>query len=444
MSAYESTRREIEQKSAKVREALFEHISEGGRLVVVKAPPGSGKTHLLLESVAHARSKRKLRAAIACQTNTQADDICKRLARDYPDVEVVRFAAGGSSPVDFGSNIIWETKTDDLPLGPCVVVSTSAKWGLVNIRTPFDVLFVDEAWQMAWKDFMLLGQVAGRFVLIGDPGQIPPVVTIEVKRWETSPRPPHRPTPEVILASPELEPLLLELPATRRLPHDSAQLIQTFYDFPFGSFSGPGERAVLTDRKGSAGIDRALNLLAETSAVGLTLPTPDGGPPMEKDDALAKVAVDVVKRLLDAAPRLQCSGKSEPIAPEHVGISATHRVMNTAIDLALPRRLRGVVQVDTPERWQGLERPVMIAIHPLSGVISPSEFSLETGRMCVMVSRHQGGLIVLSRDHVADTLEEFIPSATQAVGRADLTGRGHVVHREFWGSLGATDRIIPV
>jgi hypothetical protein len=444
MSAYESIRRDIEHKSGKVQAALFEHISEGGGLVVVKAPPGSGKTHLLLESVVHARRKRKLRAAIASQTNSQADDICKRLARDHPDVEVVRFAAGGSSPVDFGPNIAWETKTDDLPLGPCVVVSTSAKWGLVNITTPFDVLFVDEAWQMAWKDFMLLGQVAGRFVLIGDPGQIPPVVTIEVKRWETSPRPPHRPTPEVILASPELEPLVLELPATRRLPHDSAQLIQTFYDFPFGSFAGPGERAVLTDRNGSAGIDRALNLLAKTSAVALTLPTPDGGPPMERDDALAKVAVDVVKRLLDAAPQFQRSGNSAPIGPENVGISATHRVMNTAIDLALPRRLRGVVQVDTPERWQGLERPVMIAIHPLSGVISPSEFSLETGRMCVMVSRHQGGLIVLSRDHIADTLEAFIPSATQAVGRADLTGRGHVVHHEFWGSLRGSDRVIAI
>lgn len=442
MSAYEATRREIEQKSTEVRGSLFEHISGGGRLVVVKAPPGSGKTYLLLESVVHARRKRKLRAAIACQTNTQADDICRRLARDYSDVEAVRFAAGGSAPVNFGPSIAWETKTDDLPLGPCVVVSTTAKWGLVNIRTPFDILFVDEAWQMAWKDFMLLGQVAGRFVLIGDPGQIPPVVTIEVKRWETSPRPPHRPTPEVVLASSELDALVLELPATRRLPHDSAQLIQTFYDFRFGSFSGPGERAVLTDHKSSTGIDRALGLLAETSTVGLTLPTPDGGPPMEKDDALAKAAVDVVRRLLDAAPRLLSSGKSEPIAPEHIGISATHRVMNTAIDLALPRRLRGIVQVDTPERWQGLERPVIIAIHPLSGVTRPSEFNLETGRMCVMASRHQGGLIVLARDHVGDTLEEFIPSATQAVGRPDLTGRGHVVHREFWGTLKSTDRII--
>ncbi len=57
---------------------------------------------------------------------------------------------------------------------------------------PFELLFVDEAWQMAWCDFMLLQQVASKFVLIGDPGQIPPVVTIPTQRWETSPRAPHR------------------------------------------------------------------------------------------------------------------------------------------------------------------------------------------------------------------------------------------------------------
>jgi hypothetical protein len=43
--------------------------------------------------------------------------------------------------------------------------------------------------RFVWADFMLLGQVAERFVLIGDPGQISPVVSVNVSRWETSPRP---------------------------------------------------------------------------------------------------------------------------------------------------------------------------------------------------------------------------------------------------------------
>ncbi len=125
----------------------------------------------------------------------------------------MRFAAKAASPRALGR--IWETKSSELPAHPAIVVATVAKWGLVNLDRPFEVLFVDEAWQMSWADFMPLGQVSGRFVLIGDPGQIPPVVSIEVQRWETSPRAPHMPTPEVILADPTIHPLLESIETCR-------------------------------------------------------------------------------------------------------------------------------------------------------------------------------------------------------------------------------------
>jgi hypothetical protein len=175
------TRRQLDAKVEAVRETLLELVAKRERLAVVKAPPGSGKTYLLIQAVHHARQRRQ-RVAVACQTNAQADDVCRRLSRDYPTVAVVRFAGGGNQEVDLGRTVTWTTDKRDLPPGPCVVVGTTAKWGLVEIEDPFDVLLVDEAWQMAWKDFMLCGQVAERFVLIGDPGQIPPVVTLDVSR----------------------------------------------------------------------------------------------------------------------------------------------------------------------------------------------------------------------------------------------------------------------
>lgn len=45
----------------------------------------------------------------------------------------------------------------------------------------------------------------------------------------------------------------------------------------------------------------------------------------------------------------------------------------------------------------------MIAVHPLSGVLRPSAFDLETGRLCVMASRHLAGMVVLGRDHLGLT-----------------------------------------
>jgi hypothetical protein len=100
------------------------------------------------------------------------------------------------------------------------------------------------------------------------------------------------------------------------------------------------------------------------------------------------------------------------------------------------------VSIDTPERWQGLERPIMIVVHPLSNVTDPSDFDLETGRLCVMASRHQVGLIVITRDHVGASLEEFIPQASQAPGLPDVVGRGHFAHARFWNDLVEDQRMV--
>jgi hypothetical protein len=52
-----------------------------------------------------------------------------------------------------------------------------------------------------------------------------------------------------------------------------------------------------------------------------------------------------------------------------------------------------------------------------------------------MASRHQVGLLVVSRDHVGQTLDDHIPSAEQAPGLPDVTGRGHDQHLRFWKRL---------
>ena len=73
----------------------------------------------------------------------------------------------------------------------------------------------------------------------------------------------------------------------------------------------------------------------------------------------------------------------------------------------------------------------------------PSAFDLETGRLCVMASRHQSALVVLARDHIGSTLADSVPSAGQAPGRPDTVGRGHDAHIRFWTALESQDRIRP-
>lgn len=430
--------REITEKVDLVHAQLTEQVLGGGKLAIVKAPPGSGKTYLLLQAAVKAL-KKKMRVAVATQTNTQADDICRRL--DELRVPSIRFASSSRPVENLGPTVTWETKAGNLPASPCIAVGPSAKWGLVGNLQPFDVVFVEEAWQLAWSDFMLLRQVAERFVLIGDPGQVPPVVATDVSRWVTAPRPPHEAAPEVLIEE-GIESLRLSLPATWRLPADTVRLIDSFYDFRFGAVAQPGERVVEAGGRSKDAADKALDLLREGSTVGYTLPTPEDGPPLDCDEEMAEEAVRVAARLLERKTTCVIDGERRPLEPTEIGLCATHRIMNGAMEMRLPAGLKDLVQVDTPERWQGLERKVLIMVHPLSGVVTPSDFDLETGRLCVMASRHRAGLIVLTRDHLSETLEEFLPRAEQPVGRPDVAGRGHARNLAFWKALENANRVV--
>jgi len=419
----------IDAAYAELQRTLVGALGGGCRLAVVKAPPGSGKTHTLVE-VLSALVARGMRIAVAAQTNSQADDICRRWVAAHPEVAVTRFTSRALAPgVDLPPEVWQVSERSALTLGPGVTVATTAKWSLTDVASPYDLLAIDEAWQMGWADLMQCALISGSFLMIGDPGQIPPVVTIDVRRWETSPRAPHLPAPDVVLAEPQLraECLLGSLPACRRLPHEAVDFVRPFYDFAFHAYVRPGARAVETDAHWGAPLERGL-------PVALTLPTPAHGPPAEVDQALAEMAARVVVDLLEEGALVRSGGEVRPLAASDVGVTSSHRVMNAALAGALGP-WANAVRVDTPERWQGLERPVMVAVHPLSGVSRPSAFDLETGRLCVMASRQTAGLILLTRDHVGQTLRSFVPSAGQAPGRPDVVGRGHDAHLRFWEML---------
>ncbi len=432
-----------------VVKSLRAFVAGSGSIAVVKAPPGSGKTYTLVESLEAAISRRR-RVVIAAQTNNQVDEICERIAARYTEQTVVRFSGSGHQrPEGTNEQITYVDNKRSIPDGPIVMVATVMKLALSKFDGDFDILLVDEAWQMAWADFLPVRHVADRYVFIGDPGQIPPTVAIDVDRWESSDHPPHRATPTMILSNPALEGLRTELrlPTCRRLPHDSVGLVNAFYDFDFGSDAKPGERFIRPTRNVrangpvAASVDSALSAMGAgspswTTAI-LQMPTPEGGLPVGTDLELARFTAGVVARLLErrceVATEASETRRPRALRPADIGVVSTHNLMNTAIQNEL-RALSSkfsTIRVTTPERWQGLEKPVMVAVHPLSGVVSPSSFDLETGRLCVMASRHQSACFFVTRDHVTSTLDDHLPVADQALGCADTVGKGHALHRDF-------------
>lgn len=64
------------------------------------------------------------------------------------------------------------------------------------------------------------------------------------------------------------------------------------------------------------------------------------------------------------------------------------------------------VTVDTANRLQGREYDVTVILHPLSGRPDATAFHLETGRLCVLASRHRHACIVVARAGIAELLDE--------------------------------------
>ena len=435
----------------KKADAVHQHIVEGfldeKKLAVIKAPPGSGKTFMLLRILA-SLVESNWRVAIATQTNTQAEDLIRQLSQHevLQNFSIARLGASGSvAPDGFPTNAQWIHDPFEADEGPGVVVSTAAKWASLRDNPGFDLFAIDEAWQMKWADMMRCSAVSDRYLLIGDPGQIPPVTSVDVARWGTSHRPPHKAVPEVALEEFLDEAMTDELPAVRRLPNASVDYVKPFYDFDFDSYAEPEDRAISFGLLPQNPFSKVILGFSTFEPQLLTVPTPEDGPPIETDSEVAQAIKSLVDQMLTSNVEIALAPGQQPrpITQHDIGVSATHRAM-----LGMIRKTLGTdlphIRVDTPERWQGLQMPFMIAVHPLSSALNPSDFDLQTGRLCVMASRHQIGLVLISRDHIFETLADTVTFATQAPGQPDETGRGREAHDALLTLLSERNRVVAI
>jgi hypothetical protein len=433
---------------------------------IIRAAPGSGKSRALLR-IAKRFLDEGMLVAIATQTNNQALDLCAKWQKEFPQqaTSLVRFASTlieKPKKAKYG----WVTDSNLLPETASLVVSTAAKWGQsfrVNNERNFFVVLVDEAYQMPWSTFLQVSNLAPRFALIGDAGQIPPVVPVDARRWETSPVPPHWSSPETFAvrgSSPKVS--FDSLDVVWRLPFESIEYIKGFYDdrgIAVREQARPRERELtFTPASGSdphtAGIHKAKFGLP----VVFEIDNDENGPPLDRDLGIASEIREFILTLFRGNPTckyLELAGgewvpQEKDLELADIAICSTKRATNALIEKEVSKALlqlkaegnrvgyeKGGIKVDTPERLQGLERRVFIAVHPLTNVTHPSEFDLETGRLCVMASRHQNALFIFSRSHVRPMLDTANIVSGHAPSRRDLTGHGVRNHKQFLDDLAA-------
>ncbi|MGW7491760.1 AAA domain-containing protein [Streptomyces sp. NPDC054786] len=403
--------------AAAATEAILHDTLHGSRRgVVVDSPPGAGKSTLVV------RAARELAAAgrplmVIAQTNAQVDDLVLRLAEKDPELPVGRLHS--SEPGAFDPALAelpavrTSAKAADLA-GMDVIVSTAAKWAYTKVDEPWRHAIVDEAYQMRSDALLSVAGLFERALFVGDPGQLDPFSVVGAEQWAGLAYDPSASAVSTLLAhNPDLP--QHRLPVSWRLPASAAPLVSAaFYPYtPFRSGTGHGDRRLAFGVPGDgSGVDRVLDEAAE-SGWGL-LELPARRTPRTDPEAVRAVA-RVVRRLLDrggaATSEVQRDADGGPAVPvpltaARIAVGTAHRDQAAAVRAALAELGVSGVAVDTANRLQGREFDVTVVLHPLSGRPDATAFHLETGRLCVLASRHRHACIVVCRAGVADLLDE--------------------------------------
>jgi energy-coupling factor transporter ATP-binding protein EcfA2 len=389
--------------AATVIEAVLKDLATSGhRGVVVDSPPGAGKSTLVV------RAAGVLAAAgdpliIVAQTNEQVDDLIARLGVASPALSVGRLSAVDylpSSRVREHPRCRVAAKVGDLG-DPSVTIGTAAKWATVTEGTwPWAI--VDEAYQMRSDALLRVASRFARALFVGDPGQLDPFSTVEVDRWTGLSWDPMQSAVAVLLRhNPSLP--VHRLPVSWRLPFSAAPVVASaFYPFTgFRSGTGPGDRTLSFATPASSPLDSVLDIAAST---GWGLHELPARCTVRTDAEAAAACALLADRALSRGAVTVSESGSGPLTADRIAIGAAHRDQAAAIRSFLPPSAAGVT-VDTANRLQGREYDLTVVLHPLSGRQDATAFHLESGRLCVLTSRHRHACVVVARAGIADLLD---------------------------------------
>ena len=368
----------------------------GEAATVVESPPGAGKTSLVTTVASHLATRAGLRVAISAQTNAQALDLANRIAAatDACRITLLTRSEQKARPGGLAANVDWAAKAGKLADG--VVVATTARWQWITTTTwRADLLIADEAWQMTWADYGALNPVAPQALLVGDPGQIAPVTTGDTTRWRRYRAAPQSPAPEALIATRGGEVCRLRLPWTWRLGPATTALIQPLYRFGFDS-ARPASALYLPDAT-----DPEPEVTARTV-------TSYGG---VDDPAIADAVAGRVRELIGARI-VADDGTARTLDDHSIGVECAHVSQATAVAARLGDHPG--VMIDTAERHQGLEHDAVVLWLPVAGPRTLSGFALDTGRLCVGLSRHRSHLTIVARHDTRTLLDTFGPGIDPA------------------------------
>lgn len=346
--------------------ALWE-IWRGTPSVVVSSPPGAGKTTLVAELVDRLVSDAHLKVVVAAPTRAMCRSLAIRFTERMPEAAVHLAGSAFKDMAGLGPNVLVDdSRASQAWNRSSAAFSVRTLASAASYPPECDVLVVDEAYQATMSQVAAAAGNAAQVLLIGDPGQILPVITVDTSPWEGLASPPHERAPECFLRRSDC--VALNLPATYRLGQATTSVVGRLYDFDFDSrrppvrLEGVGELSTLV-------LDPS-DLLSDPVAMV----------------AVADAACSMVGR------RATFAGGSARLGPDDVVVVAARNEQVTALSAILTSRGQGGIKVGTADRVQGGQWAAVVALDPLFGAPGVSEHSASLGRLCVMLSRHYASL----------------------------------------------------
>lgn len=418
--------------------------------ILLKAAAGAGKSYVLKRLVGDALAHpRCLRVAVVAFTNKQTHPLAvslgKALGRDRVCLRVSKAAfATVSDEVETYATIAGSSK--DIPDTASVVISTVHMLGATgelgrmesalggkaaNDDSVYDVLFVDEAWQIPHHLFDSVTRAAPIWVGVGDVGQLPPL-EIGSNPWRGDERyNPYRAWPTDY--DDDARTWSAALPAVWRPSASQLTLWRAFYP-EWGELdcvAGPGDRQI-----GLGAMEQpAADVWHQVATGEPTLLEIDGLPPADAADVDVPL-LDAVEAMLDellgeglvlrsrrfdddATPSTMATPdefrsvalRERSDDPLIVVLATRNQLVDDAAEMV--ERLRAkhhLADTDlvssTVDSYQGQTNGITIAIHPLTGASKLDEFNSAFGRLAVTCTRATHGLLLVSRSGLDRLLNE--------------------------------------
>ncbi|MEO1149924.1 MAG: AAA domain-containing protein [Pseudomonadota bacterium] len=416
------------------------------RVQLLQGPPGTGKTVTTGASVI-IRCIANLNAGdvvlVSANTHTAVDTIIERIAAyvptllaearrqglTTPNISVAKVHSNDAPEDEITISHIKATscirKVNQLrrdavliiggttPAMLKMVAELSTKKPYVDEPGGFDasMLIVDEASMMVFPHFLALATVVredAEIMLAGDNRQLAPIVAHD---WENEDRPPsqlYQPfrsaydaVRRIIIESeiPETQARLSQLTFTLRLPPLIRNLISRIYR-DLDNIELEGNEAL--DVPDTADVDELedWNLLWQ-SPHSLLLVTHN-----ERNSRQSNaIECDIIEGMIDG---------NQALAPNSIAIITPHRAQRAMLRERLQRFAHAVTIIDTVERLQGGERPIIIVSATASdpnAISNAANFILNLNRANVAFSRAQERLIVVCAstliDHIPSELEDY-------------------------------------